>query len=174
MLDAGILLVELQRFADPSAPVFEGWPTSRVAARHRWASAFTAYVDDAEDVLPVLTPSAVTLAFDFVEDAFFTELDLDNASVEEAARDFADAWRTAIRALAPGASASDGSTVFAFVAIDPLDVTTRHLALETALIPVLRRGRTTRRDDLAEIADAFHAATVGIRSTVTPFVVTYG
>jgi hypothetical protein len=145
-----------------------------VQARQRWAHAFKVYVDDAEDVLPILTPTGVTLDFDFVEEAFFTELDLDNASIEEAAIDFADAWRTAIRALAPGDSASDGSTTFDFVAIDPLDITTRYDALVDALVPVLRRGRATRRDDLAEIADAFHAATVGMRSTLTPIAVEYG
>jgi len=176
VLEAAVLLVELQRFADPSAPVFSGWPLGRIDARRRWAHAFDVYVRDMVDRLPVLSPTAVTLDFSAVEAAFFADLGLDSATVEAAAIDFAGAWRAAILALLPGATAAHPttSTPFEFAAMDPADVATRHEALRAELVRVFRRGRALRRDDLDEIAQAFHAATDGLRSTATPFVVIYG
>lgn len=175
MLDRDVLLVELQRFADPSADVFTGWPISRVEARHRWAHAYAVYVDDAEDVEPWLSPHPVTIDFTGAERAFFETLTLVNATVEEAALDFARAWRAAIQALAFGATASEtpAAPVFSFERMDPGEVETRFEALRAELVVVLRRNRGSRREDLQEIADAFHASTVDLRSTATPFRVRY-
>lgn len=175
MLDPAVLLTELQRFADPSAAVFEGWPTHRVAARHRWANAFRIYVEDAVDTVPVLEPPAVSLRFEPSEPAFFEEIELDNSSIETAATDLADAWRSAIQALEPGLPAADSSSnPFVFTAMDPTDVATRYAALRATLIIVLRARSATRRGDLDQIAQAFHVATSGLRSVPGPFAVTYG
>jgi hypothetical protein len=176
VLDRDVLLTELQRFADPSADVFAGWPIDRVDARRKWAHAYAVYVDDAEDVEPVLTPHPVTIDFTGVEPAFFETLTLVNATVEEAALDFARAWRAAIVALAFGATAAEspGDPVFSFELMEPLlEVAPRFAALEAQLVVVFRRHRGSRRADLEEIADAFHAATVDLRSTATPFRVRY-
>ena len=175
VLDAAVLLTELQRFADPIAPVFAGWPSNRPDARRKWAHAYAVYADDLVDVSPVLTPRAVSLVFGAIEQAFFVELTLENPTVERAAEDFADAWRAAVGALAPGASPVDGSsTPFTFVAMEPVDVAARWTQLRAALIVAFRTHASTRREDLRQIADAFHAATTGLRSTPTPYVVAYG
>jgi len=170
------LLTELQRFADPAAPVFESWPRSRDDARHRWAHAFFVYVCDLVDVTPILTPTARSLDFSAVEAAFFAMLSLDNATAEAAATDFAAAWAAAIQALLPSSTAVTlpGPTPFAFAAMNPNTVAAHRTQLHAALMAAFRTPRSTRRADLSEIADAFHAATSQLDSTPTPSAVTYG
>lgn len=175
MLAQSVLLAELRRFADPSFAQFAGWPLGKPDARHKWAHAFFVYVRDMVDTAPVLTPTAVTLAFTGVEAAFFASLTLENATATEAAIDFADAWKAAIDALAAGSAATDpSSTSFTFAAMDAGDVTTRRAALQADLLTAFTTPRSTRLADLDEIAAAFHRATLGLRSTATPYVVTYG
>jgi len=170
------LLTELQRFADPAAPVFEAWPRSRDDARHRWAHALFVYASDMVDLTPVLTPTASSLAFTSVEAAFFTALSLDNATAEDAATDFTTAWAAAIQALLPSSTTVTlpGPTAFAFAAMNPLTVTARRTQLHAALVAAFRTPRSTRRADLSDIADAFHAATSQLDSTPTPSSVVYG
>lgn len=173
MLRQPTLLDQLQRFADPHASVFEGWPLDRKTARHRWAHAFATYASDMVDTAPVLAPQGVTLSFEAVEAQFFATLVLVNASVDAAATDFVNAWRAAIAAIAPGSSATSGGTTFTFAAMDATIVHARADQLHAALVRALTTSRTSSRDDLSEIADAFHAATSGLVSTATPFAVTY-
>jgi hypothetical protein len=175
VLVQSVLLEELQRFADPAASVFAGWPIGKPDARRRWAHAFAQYVDDMEDTAPVLTPHGHTLSFAAVEDAFFNSLGLSNANIADAATDFADAWTAGIAALVADQPASDpSSTPFTFAAMDPLAVTARRLALIADLVTAFTERQSTRIADLDEIAAAFHTATTGLTSTLTPYVVTYG
>ncbi len=175
MLAAATLLTELQRFADPDAGVFAGWPLGKPDARQRWAHAFAVYIANMVDTAPVLTPTGTTLVFSGVEAAFFASLTLENPTIAAAALDFADAWKAGITALLPGAPATNPSTVsYTFATMDPMLVTTRWTALQAALVAAFTSRQMSRRDDLSEIADAFHAATVGLMSTLSPYVVTYG
>src|SRR6185503_17860579 len=114
MLDAGVLLTELQRQADPRAPVFSGWSTHRTAARRRWAHAIATYMSGATDASPILSPRGVTLAFDAVEESVFGSLGFVNPSTAAAAEDLAGAWRDGVLAIAPGSSATDPATSTAF------------------------------------------------------------
>ena len=173
MLRQTTLLDQLQRFADPNASVFEGWPLDRETARHRWAHAFATYASDMVDTAPVLAPHGVSVSFDAVEAQFFATLVLVNATVDAAATDFTNAWRAAIAAIAPRSSATSGGTTFTFVAMDATMVDSRANQLHAALVHALTTARTSSRDDLSELADAFHAATSGLISTATPFAVTY-
>jgi hypothetical protein len=169
------MLVELQRFADPAAVVFEGWPISLDQARHRWARAFWVYTKDLADAEPPLTPHAVTLDFDAIEDAFYQQVRLVNPSVEAAAIDLADAWRAGIHALELGAIAANATPEdFEFEAMDSDDVDDRREALRAGLVVAFRTGSATRRLDLEQITDQFHAATLGLVSTPTPYQVRYG
>jgi hypothetical protein len=174
VLSAGVLLEELQRFGDPGAAVFDSWPASKVDARRKWAHAFFVYARDMVDTAPVLTPTGETLVFADVEDAFFDSITLDFALVPAAATDFADAWRAAIVALGTGAPATSGGDSFTFQEMDPGDVGARYDALHADLVAALTTPLASRRADLEEIANAFHRATLGLKSTPTDIVVTYG
>ncbi|WP_437322181.1 hypothetical protein [Sorangium sp. So ce394] len=174
MLRAAVLLEELQRFGDPGAPVFAGWPTGKADARRKWAHAFQVYLSDMVDTVPTLIPTGGTLAFTGVEDAFFASITLDNPFVPDAAADLADAWRAGITALRPGSSATHGGDTFMFEAMAPTDVAARHAALNADLVAAFTSPQVSRRADLTEIADALHRATVGLKSTPSTFVVTYG
>jgi hypothetical protein len=176
MLDAGVLLTELQRQADPRAIVFSGWSTHRTAARRRWAHAITTYLSGAVDAEPILSPRGVTLAFDSVEETVFGSLGFVNPSIDAAATDLAGAWRDGVLAIGAGEPATDPATsaVFEFIGMDPADVSDRFSVLRTDLVTAFRSHSAVRARELGQIADAIHAATLGLRSQPSPFVVAYG
>jgi hypothetical protein len=175
MLVAGVLLTELQRHADPRAPVFAGWSTHREAARRRWAQALATYLGGLQDAQPVLSPSGVTLGFVSVEEAVFSALSFTGSSRAAAAEDLARAWRAGILAIESGASATDPATsaVFTFAGMDPASVDARFAALRGALIDAYRSQSAVRAVELQQIVAAIHAAAVGIPSTASPLVVIY-
>jgi hypothetical protein len=112
MLRWQTLFTELQRFGDPPAPIFTGSPTTRAAARRRWAAAFHIYVAEVADfaALAALAPPQSTIQVGFaaaVEAAFFDRLQLVPSSpARRAAEDFADAWRAGMRGFAGGTGAT--------------------------------------------------------------------
>jgi hypothetical protein len=166
------MFVELERFSDAQSAVFEGFPTTRVAARHRWAHAFRVYFAELADMIgaaPIAPPqSTIQATFaDDVELAFFEQLRLDDGmSARMAAEDFADAWRSGLRTIRAGSGGTvpSSSTVYAFAAWTPtspprdlLDDRRDVLADElTLLFSTPSMSAPTR---LAEIAEAFHHAT---------------
>ncbi len=175
MLDESLLLRELERFGNPSANTFEGFPRTRVQARRELAHAFAAHLQGLAETAPVLAPVASSLLFSRINEAFFETVQLDNPSAEHAADDLARAWNSGVGALATGAVVTGpGGTFFTFATMDPLDVSVRFAELRAQLWAAFRSPRSNRREQLAVIANALHRAALGLRSTASPLVVTYG
>lgn len=175
VLSAGVLLDELVRFGDPTAPGFDGWTTSRDKARAEWGRAFAIYLGDMVDVAPAIVPTGKSLVFTAVEQAFADSITLADAFPPATARDFADAWLAAILALLPGLPATGPlGAPYQFEAMNVAAVTARHATLQADLLAAFTSPKVARRDDLEEIAKAFHKATSGLTSKPTTIVVTYG
>lgn len=180
---------ELERFNDPSWPAFEGYPTTRVTARHRWAHAFRVYVAEVADFVGpgAITPVQATLAAGFpgpVEQGFFEQLRLDpGVRPRPAAEDFADAWRAGMQAVRSGTGGSvpPSTTITWFVAWQPgaapgrTVVDDRRDLLADDLTALFSRPAFAVRPRLEEIAQAFHRATVEISavSNVGSTILTY-
>lgn len=195
MLGVEVLFTELQRFGDPPALVFTGSPTHRTEARRRWAHAFGVYVAgiidvaDAGGVLTALVPhsGAVpgTLGAGFaadIEQSFFVELSLANTlSVRVAAEDFADAWRTGMRAVQPGVGAHLPAAAPLFTwqgwapgVLPPRTVVDDRRDVLADQLELLFRVRSIHaRVQLHEIAERLHTATYGLTATSTAGMITY-
>ena len=171
------MFAELERFSDASSASFEGFSTTRVQARHRWAHAFRLYFAEVADLIgaaPITAPQSTiqTTFADDVELAFFEQLRLDDGmSARIAAEDFADAWRRGLRTIRAGVGGTvpSSSTIYAFAAwmptASPRDlVDDRRDLLADELTILFSTPSMDAATRLAEIAQACHHATFELQA----------
>lgn len=147
----------LLAFADPLAPGFTGFPSDRDHARGKWADAFKAMIDN---IVPAATLQATFATV--AREKFYDTVELASGmSPEDAAADLADAWSAAISTFAAGTSLP------AFGAWTPGVVGVQYAALALALKALFETPSFVAARQLADIASAFHTATIGLTATTT-------
>lgn len=170
MLVANDLRDRLRVFCDEPYASFAGFPTTRDIARDKWATAFAAYFNTVEEDLLPAVPGHPSMLHGGVKTAFFNSLGLDlTMSAAAAATDFADAWKAGVTAATPGAppGATDGTFTYIFAAMQPAALTTKYTSLQSTLQSLFESPSASGVTRIGEIADAFHAATTGLKLTGT-------
>jgi hypothetical protein len=173
-LDKTSLKQKLQEFCDPdyqgtppSSPAFGGYPANRGVARAKWAAAFFAYIDKGSESVNVSGMGHPALSMTSVESDFKTDLDLNNSiSAEQAAADFAGAWKKAVDGITALATTTDGSATYSlFEGFS--GTTSQHDTLRDALKALFEKPTISVAQRLEKIADAFDAATKAIKGKIT-------
>lgn len=150
-LQLSTFLDRIRRFCDVEYTWFTGTPSSEDDARWKWGKAFRDYVS-------AISPSADTLT---VDKAFHDKLRLELAfSAQAPESDFAAAWAAGMTAMTGIAAGWDLGMLAA-----------REQALRTTLQTLFRTPVLNAVQRLTDIATAFHAATVGMKSAANPPVV---
>jgi hypothetical protein len=164
VLNPDDLLGGLRGFADATYGSFDGFPTTKPAARKAWGDAFGAYFAKAVELFAAPGPGT-SMVTSGVSAAFCGTLKLDNAmSPSLAATDFADAWRDGVGAVTPGAGAPDPATTTTWTFIAWTNVAAQHDSLKAALEPIFTADVFSALTDLQQIAAAFHAASSGLQA----------
>lgn len=170
-LDKDVLLDEVKKFTVPSGDDYGSMPQTRVDARKRWANAFYVYLQDMECTTPSgVTDPSKTPEISGCEAAFFGTLQLpDSATPDSAAKDFADAWQSAMNAivLVPGGF-YEGEAQKIITTITPLTsfVSAQYPTLYSTLLGIFTSYQSgfpsnTHIEQITKIVDAFHVATFG-------------
>ena len=167
MLDKTDLKNKLSEFCDPDYASFAGFPTSRDIAREKWAQAFYAYINKADESFTGVPPGHSSMSMTSVESDFNGDLDLtQSTSAATAAADFAGAWQKAVKGITAGSTTSDGTATYKLFQ-GFTDVSSQYDTLLSTLTGLFSNPTTATSQRLLDISTAFHTATTGIKGKIT-------